>query len=105
MTAMPGRTPCFDTSSAARSAYSARSFRATALPSMICAVNVSLRSKRDGLRGLPGARLDSSDVKTFPFSVAVVLRLVRAVLRDADVLRLLVRQLGQLRVQRGQLQQ
>src|SRR5688500_14286211 len=85
MTAMPGRRPCCSARSFTRSAYSPRSFRATPLPSMIPAVKCrSSRSNR---------------------SVPVVIGLVRAFLADADVLRLLFRELGELNVQGLQPQQ
>src|SRR3974390_1019414 len=73
-TASPGVTPCRAARRRTRSAYSARSARATALPSMIFAVTA--RSAR---------RLNAA-------SVAVVFGLVRPARIDAEIARLRIRE-------------
>src|SRR4051812_6107744 len=79
-TARPGCLPNFEKKSAARAADFCLSFAATALPSSICAV--------------------ISDASL----VTVVIGLERAGLCDANVLRLRLRELAELRVERLQLQ-
>src|SRR5437879_3802107 len=91
-TANPGRRPCLAANSLARAATVCNTRAATALPSSTTA--------------LPEGRVSAGSLLVMDIcrSVPIVVRLVGAALVDADVAGLGIRQLGQLRVERPELQ-